>query len=587
MCFKLYYLKAYSLRLLFYTPNFTAMTTKFSLYSIYRTLLMLCFVVAFKTAATAQPILSLTPVIASLNSPIQFVNAGDGSNRVFIVEKGGTVKVYDAAFNFLDSFVTVSNISSDGERGLLSMAFHPNYATNGFFYVYYTNAAGNLEIARYHVSSNPNRADDASRQTVITIPHPTNANHNGGELHFGPDGFLYLSTGDGGGAGDLPNNAQNTGVLLGKMLRLNMNTSATAPFYTIPAGNPYSNEIFALGLRNPFRWSFDRLTNDMWIGDVGQGSWEEIDYRPADSTNGVNYGWRCYEGDSPYNTAGCSGMSNYVFPVYVYPNPSPAAVTGGIVYRGTASPAIYGYYIAADFYSGEFFMINPGSGGVWTTNVQVLTPTGIADFGEAENGEAYVVSLTSNTVYRLMAVEGAPVPVTLVSFSGSVVNKQVQLQWKTSLEQNLKLFDVEYSVDGSVFAYAGTIQAKNAPTGAEYSFTHATNSTGNVFYRLKMKDDNGKFSYSGTIRVDLTGKDALLVSPSVITDGIIRINLVNEAVYSSVEVVNSAGAILIKRDIEGQTGRVSIPSSELTPGIYIVRFINKRSEAVMQKIVIQ
>lgn len=563
------------------------MTTKFSLYSIYRVLFMLCFIAAFKTAATAQPILSLTPVIAGLNSPVQFVNAGDGSNRVFIVEKGGTVKVYDASFVFLDSFVTVSNISSTGERGLLSMAFHPDYATNGFCYVYYTNAAGDLEIARYHVSSNPNRADNASRQTVLTIPHPTNANHNGGELHFGADGFLYLSTGDGGGGGDQPNNAQNTSVLLGKMLRLNVNTSATAPFYAVPAGNPYGNEIFALGLRNPFRWSFDRLTNDMWIGDVGQGAWEEIDFRAAGSTNGANYGWRCYEGDSPYNTAGCSGMSNYVFPAFVYPNPSPAAVTGGIVYRGTASPAMYGYYIGADFYSGEFFMINPDGNGGWTTNVQVLSPTGMADFGETENGEAYVVSLTANAVYRLIAVEGGPVPVTLVSFGGSVINKQVQLNWKTSLEQNLQLFDVEYSVDGSAFTYAGTVQAKNAPTGAGYTFTHVTNSTGNVFYRLKMKDVNGKYRYSGAIRIDLTGKDALLVSPSVISDGIININLDAESIYSSVEVVNSAGAILIKRDIEGQTGRVSIPSSELAPGIYIVRFINKRLEAVTQKIVIQ
>lgn len=563
------------------------MTTKFSLYPTYRALLMLCFIVAFNTAIRAQPILSLTPVIAGLNSPMQFVNAGDGTNRVFIVEKGGTVKVYDATFNFLDSFVTVNNITSDGERGLLSLAFHPDYATNGFCYVYYTNAAGNLEIARYHVSSNPNRADNTTKQIVLTIPHPTNANHNGGELHFGADGFLYSSTGDGGGGGDQPNNAQNTSVLLGKILRLNVNTSATAPFYTVPAGNPYGNEIFALGLRNPFRWSFDRLTNDMWIGDVGQGSWEEIDYRAADSTNGANYGWRCYEGDSPYNTAGCSGTSNYVFPAFVYPNPSPAAVTGGIVYRGTVSPAIYGYYIGADFYSGEFFMINRDGNGGWTTNVQVLTPTGIADFGETENGEAYVVSLTSNAVYRLNAVEGAPVPVTLVNFSGTLVNRQVQLYWKTSLEQNLQLFDVEYSVDGSVYTYAGTVQAKNAATGAEYTFTHVTNSTGNVFYRLKMKDNNGKYRYSGTIKVDLTAKDALLVSPSVISDGIININLTNESIFSSVEVVNSTGAILIKRDIEGQTGRVSIPSSELAPGIYIVRFINKRLEAVTQKIVIQ
>lgn len=563
------------------------MTTKFYLYPTYRFLLLLCFIVTINTVTTAQPILSLTPVISTgLTAPIQFVNAGDGSNRVFIVEKAGTIKVYNQAFAFLDSFLTVTNITSDGERGLLSMVFHPAYATNGFFYVYYTNAVGNLEIARYQVSNNPNRADAATRQIVLTIPHPNNANHNGGELHFGADGFLYLSTGDGGGGGDQPNNAQNTSVLLGKILRLNVNTSATAPFYTVPAGNPFSNEIFSLGLRNPFRWSFDRLTNDMWIGDVGQGLWEEFNYRAAASTNGANYGWRCYEGDSPYNTTGCSAMSNYVFPAYVYPNPGGAAVTGGIVYRGTAQPALYGYYVATDFYSGEFFISNPDGNGGWTTVTQTLPPTGIADFGETESGEAYIVSLTGGTVYRLNAVEGGPVPVTLLNFSGSVVNRQVQLHWKTTLEQSLQSFDIEYSLDGAAFTLAGTVQAQNAATGADYSFTHVTNVTGAVFYRLKMKDENGRSRYSESVRITLTGKDGLFVSPSVISDGVINLNL-PEAVYTSMEVVNTGGNVLIKRSIESQTGRVSIPANELAAGIYIVRLVSQRGEVLTQKIVVQ
>ncbi len=567
------------------------MTTKFYKQPFYGfTFLLLFFLSICSYKLKAQPIISLSPVITTgLSSPMQFVNAGDGTNRVFIVQKEGTIRAYNSAFAFLDTFLTVENISVDGEQGLLSMAFHPNYQTNGFFFVYYVNAAGNLEIARYHVSGDPNRADTSTKEIILTIPHPTNANHNGGELHFGSDGFLYLSTGDGGGGGDQPNNAQNTSVLLGKILRLNVNTSVTAPFYTVPAGNPFGNEIFALGLRNPFRWSFDRLTNDMWIGDVGQGSWEEIDFRAAASTNGTNYGWRCYEGEAPYNTAGCAASSNYTFPVYVYPNPSPAAVTGGIVYRGTMSPAMYGYYLATDFYTNNFYIINPDGAGGWTTNVQAITPsvTGISDFGETESGEAYVVSLTAGAVYRINAVEGGPVPVTLLNFKGSVINKQIELQWKTSLEQNLKLFDIEFSVDGNTFAYAGTVQAQNAATGAEYTFSHFTNVTGTIFYRLKMKDENGRYSYSAIIRIDLNNKGALLVSPSVISNGIININLSDEAIYSSVEVISSGGAVLIKRDVQGQTGRISIPSSELSPGIYIVRFINKRFDVETQKIVIQ
>lgn len=554
---------------------------------IYKGIVLLVFTTIIHTATIAQPILSFSPVITTgLSAPIQLVNAGDGSNKVFIVEKGGTVKVYDAAFNFLGTYVTVSNVSMGGERGLLSMVFHPDYANNGFSYVYYTNANGNLEIARYHASSNPNMADAATKQIVITIPHPTNANHNGGEMHFGADGFLYLSTGDGGGGGDQPNNAQNTNVLLGKIIRINVNTSATPPFYTIPAGNPFNNEVFAYGLRNPFRWSFDRLTHDMWIGDVGQGAWEEINYRASNATAGVNYGWRCYEGNSPYNTSGCTAMSNYVFPVYVYPNTGGAAVTGGIVYRGAISTAMYGYYIATDFYSGIFTITSPDGTGGWTTTTQTLTPTGIADFGETENGEAFVVSLISNAIYRLNAVEGAPLPVRLVNFGGSIVNKQVQLHWKSTLEQNLQSFEVEYSMDGASFVNAGNVLAKNIAAGADYSFIHTTAAAGIIFYRLKMKDNTGTHRYSETIKIVANSKDNLFVSPSVISDAVIHLNLTN-TMYSSVEIMSTNGAVLIKRNINSQTGRINIPAGQLSPGMYMVRLISDKTAAVTQKILIQ
>jgi glucose/arabinose dehydrogenase len=348
------------------------------------------------------PQISLTSVITSgLSAPMQFVHAGDGSKRIFIVQKAGSIRVYDSTFNFLSVFGTVSNVSTNGERGLLSMAFHPNYATNGFVYVYYTNTAGNLELARYHVNSgSPNTLDAASKVIVLTIPHPTNSNHNGGELHFGIDGYLYLSTGDGGGAGDVPNNAQNTAVLLGKILRLAVNTSATAPYYSVPAGNPFSNEVYAYGLRNPYRWSFDKATQDMWIGDVGQDSWEEINFRAAAATSGANYGWRCYEGNATYNSSGCTG-TNYIFPVHAYATQNPAAsITGGVVYRGSTYPALQGCYLSADFYSGVFYKIVPNGSG-WDITTQTLSPTGIVDFGETESGEVYVVSNTGNSVYRV------------------------------------------------------------------------------------------------------------------------------------------------------------------------------------------
>ena len=277
------------------------------------------FINLFINPASSQPPLTFTPVISSgLSSPVDLVNAGDGSNRVFVVQQGGTIRVYDQQFAYTGNFLTVAGISSGGERGLLSLAFSPSYSSNGFFYVYYTNANGDVEIARYHISADPNVADPASKVILITIPHPVNSNHNGGKLNFGNDGYLYFATGDGGSGGDPPNNAQNGNVLLGKMLRIAVNNSLTAPFYTIPADNPFVNdpnvkdEIWAMGLRNPFRWSFDRQTHDIWIGDVGQDAWEEIDYRAAGSTGGVNYGWRCYEGNAAYNTAGCGSSATYV-----------------------------------------------------------------------------------------------------------------------------------------------------------------------------------------------------------------------------------------------------------------------------------
>jgi glucose/arabinose dehydrogenase len=365
-------------------------------------------------AGNSQPVITYNSVISSLNQPVDFVNAGDGTNRIFIAEQGGTIKVYNASYTLLGTFLTVTGINTGGEEGLLSIVFHPNYETNGFFWVYYTNNSGNLEVSRYKVSAaNPNQADAASKQVVITIPHPGQSNHNGAKLNFGPDGYLYFATGDGGGGGDVPNNAQNGTNLLGKMIRINVSTGTTAPFYTVPADNPYvSNpnvldEIWALGLRNPFRWSFDRTTNDMWIGDVGQGEREEINYRAAGTTGGINYGWRCYEGNLPYNTAGCQASSNYVFPVYDYPNPNPgsASVTGGYVYRGSTYAAMQGYYFAADVYSGNLYKINTTG---FTTTVQTGLPTFVAGFGETENGELFAVSLNGNA-YSLRTTIPTPV----------------------------------------------------------------------------------------------------------------------------------------------------------------------------------
>jgi len=355
--------------------------------------------------AAAQPTVSLTSVLQGLAAPMQVLHAGDGTGRIFIVQKPGSIRVFDKNFAALGTFLTIPNITTSGERGLLSMAFHPDYKNNGYFFVYYTNSLGNLEVARYRVSANPNVADTASKDTVITIPHPTFANHNGGQLHFGPDGYLYLTTGDGGSGGDPNNNAQNTNVLLGKMLRFNVNLSPIPPFYSIPPGNPFGNEVFAYGLRNPFRWSFDKLNGDIWIGDVGQDSWEEINHRKYTVTTGANYGWRCYEGNNTFNTGGCGAIQNYVFPALTYPTPNPqGSITGGAVYRGETYLDLQGYYLGADFYTGTLFRIRYDSiTSTYDTSRQALSPTGLSNFGETEDGEMYATCLNNGNLYRVNA----------------------------------------------------------------------------------------------------------------------------------------------------------------------------------------
>ena len=355
----------------------------------------------------AQPTITVKEVIIGLSQPMQLVHAGDGSNRIFIPQKGGVIKVFDKNFAPLGTFLNVSPISSGGEQGLLSMCFHPQYSTNGLFFVFYTTTIGSLEIARYQVGSGNdsiNLARPSSKKIVITIPHPGYSNHNGGTLRFGKDGFLYLSTGDGGGGGDPDNNGQNKTKLLGKMLRLNVNTSNTPPYYTIPAGNPFGNEVFQYGLRNPFRWNFDRATGDMWIGDVGQNAFEEFNRCHRDSLAGVNYGWRCYEGNAPYNTTGCT-ETNYKFPFLTYPTVGSSAI-GGTVYRGKSFFSMQGYYFGADFYSGQLFVVKYNAlTNIYNTSSQTISVSGISDFGETEDGEIYLTSFSSGKVFRLEAVE--------------------------------------------------------------------------------------------------------------------------------------------------------------------------------------
>jgi len=468
-------------------------------------LLFIAFISAGISATKGQPVLSYSAVINSgLSSSIDVVPVHDGTGRIFIVQQNGVIKVYGSNYTLLNSnFLTInSNISVSGEQGLLSLAFHPNYVTNRYFFVYYTNAAGGINIDRFQTSAaNANAVDADTRTSIMVIDKPVaQTNHNGGKLNFGPDGDLYFALGDGGGEGDPRNFGQRGDSLWGKLVRINVDNFTTSPYYTIPADNPYVSSgsilhpIFASGLRNPFRWSFDKANGNIWIADVGQDAWEEVNTLTPALANGANYGWRCYEATHSYNTASCLPANSYGQPVFEYPHNGTTggfAVTGGYVYRGSVYPAMYGYYICADYVSGNVWTINAAS---HAATLQATKLSNVVSFGELENGELLALSL-SGTLYTVGT--SSVLPLKLLQWSGTAFDNYNQLSWQTAEEVNVKQFDVEYSADGISFTNAGTILAKNLPNSA-YTFRHYIQS--NVsYYRLKTTNDNGKVEYTAII----------------------------------------------------------------------------------------
>jgi glucose/arabinose dehydrogenase len=361
-------------------------------------------------ALPLQAAIQLAPVASGLSSPLFVGHAGDGSNRLFIVERGGLIKVLQPGESVPTNFLNLDpQVLSGGERGLLGLAFHPDYETNGRFYVFYTRDGataaddGDLVIAEYTVSADPNVAN-TTEHVLLTIEHSSQGNHNGGNLSFGADGHLYANIGDGGGANDTPNNAQNINTLLGKILRLDVGPPHALGSYSSPADNPYVgvaglDEIYSLGWRNPWRSSFDRSTGQMWIGDVGQDAWEEID---SPIVKGGNYGWRVFEGThcTGLGPAACT-PSNYVAPIYEYPQSlGRCSVTGGYVYRGTLNTLTPGTYIYADYCTGE--ILTGGTPGSAPT-VLLDTTGNLSSFGEDEQGELYVTHLSAGTVSKIVS----------------------------------------------------------------------------------------------------------------------------------------------------------------------------------------
>lgn len=348
----------------------------------------------------------LVPVAGGFDQPVSVIAPHDGSRRIFVVEQGGRVILLRDGVRQAEPFLDIrSRVSCCGERGLLDMALDPSFELNGHVWVNYTNSAGNTVISRFTTAGAA--ASASSELVVLTVEQPF-TNHNGGQLRFGPDGFLYIALGDGGSAGDPGNRAQRLDTLLGKLLRIDVRQGA----YSIPAGNPFAGtagarpEIWALGLRNPWRFSFDRDTGNLWIADVGQSRLEEVNLQPSSSGGGQNYGWRTMEGTSCYSPPSGCATTGLTLPVIEYGHGEGCSITGGYVYRGRAIPSLRGRYVFGDLCSGTIWAARASETG-WQRELLLETTASITSFGETSAGELLVVDY-AGTLYRI-----DPVPVKL------------------------------------------------------------------------------------------------------------------------------------------------------------------------------
>ena len=377
---------------------------------------LLLTLIAFPThpRALAQPRISTaswpkiktTPFASGFDRPVHLTHAGDGSGRVFVVEQRGRLRIVKNGEILPTPFLDIRDrVDCCSERGLLSLVFPDNYTKKRYFYVYYIDLNKDTVVARFHTSSqNPDVADPDSEEIILTVEQPF-INHNGGQLAFGPDGYLYVGLGDGGSGGDPFNNGQKTNTLLGKILRIDVESGETP--YAIPDDNPYVNnpdyrpEIWALGLRNPWRFSFDRGTGDLYIADVGQDLYEEVNYQPAKSSGGENYGWRIMEGFHCFESPNCD-TTGLTLPVWEYDHSVGCSITGGFVYRGSAFPDMAGIYFYGDYCSGRIWGLRKTAGG-WENEQLLDTSFFITSFGQDEAGEIYALDLKNGGVHRLVS----------------------------------------------------------------------------------------------------------------------------------------------------------------------------------------
>ncbi|WP_034726193.1 PQQ-dependent sugar dehydrogenase [Chryseobacterium sp. JM1] len=435
--------------------------------------LFFTFCIFSSLIVNAQSI-NLVEFASGLTSPVEITNAND--TRLFVVQQDGIIKIIqpNGTINSADFMNISSKVLYGGERGLLGLAFHPQYATNGYFFVYYNNTAGNIIVARYSVNpTNPDLGDPTTEKILLNIPKPFD-NHNGGSIHFAPDGNLWVVTGDGGSGGDPNNNSQNINSLLGKMLRIDVN--ATGP-YNIPPGNPFAgtsvnglDEIWSYGLRNAWKFSFDTTTGNVMIADVGQGQIEEINRMPITQA-GINYGWRCYEGNNAYNTAGCAAMNTMTFPVAVYNHSGGrCSITGGYVYRGTQYPALQGKYFFADYCSTQIGILNADNSIVWGP---ASSGNNFSTFGQNSQKELFVAAVTSGKIFKITTGTlgtGETSEFNPISIHPNPASEKVFIEGLTDKNSTVDLTSTEGKIvlEKAKIENDGSIDITGIPPGAYY-----------------------------------------------------------------------------------------------------------------------
>ena len=417
---------------------------------------ILLLISAFFCLNAFSQTIELTEFADGFSSPLALKNAGD--ERLFVVEQGGVIKIVDlnGVVNTTPFLDIQSIVNAGGERGLLGLAFHPEYQTNGRFFVHYSNSSGDTQISEFSVStSNPDIANPNSEVMLLTVSQPF-SNHNGGTIAFGPqDGYLYIGLGDGGGGGDTDNNAQNPTLLIGKLLRIDIDTQSGGNNYGIPSDNPFigdpntRDEIWATGLRNPFRFTMDPETNSIWIGDVGQNAREEVN-KASLSQAGLNYGWRCYEGNAPFNTSGCPDESELTFPVFDYSWNGGGSVIGGYVYRGDLYADLQDVYVFGDI-DGMISTLDIDDNYI---NQGQFPGTWVA-FGQDINKELYSVNLGGS----IFKIAGGVLSVDENQGANAIIYPNpatniVNIKLQTQVMEHLKISDVKGSI-----IYTETLQS--------------------------------------------------------------------------------------------------------------------------------